>query len=458
MTTTAETEQPPNGPLLFEPTPRQLEVWEFLRSREPSEGAALLGYGGAMGGGKTRTLVELAIETALAFPGTRILIGRLHYTDLSATTMREFFEHCPRELIVERRRSQPQSVSLRSEQQHGAASTIQFRQLRDWRGLGSEQYGAVLIDEAGEVPEEAARMLLTRLRHPAQPFRYFVAASNPWPGWFERWFVRRELPLAQLEDTDLRLGFIPARIRDNPHLPSHYEQLQRLLLPHDWVDRFVEGSFDSLLGLVYSNFDRQAHRWDGPLPPFVAYVGGIDFGGLAAHHHHTAAVVAGLTSAAAECGGGVLIRLGEFEDRGPEVMTRLAAWMQQWERRLRRRVRWRADRSQSAWIGQMRQSGFQINSSTAGPHTVIAGINLVQRRLNAEPGGARPQSYYTPEMRRFPERMFAYRWRPPSENEGQIPQPHKQDDDLMDADRYMHEQADSASAALVQVAQLRVRR
>ena len=326
-TTTTQTEQALKDPALFTPTPRQLEVWNFLKSREPSQGAVLLGYGGAMGGGKTRTLVELAIETALAFPGTRILIGRLHYTDLSATTMREFFLHCPPELIVDRRRAQPETVSLRSGQQDSdPASTIQFRQLRSWRGLGSEQYGAVLVDEAGEVPEQAARMLLTRLRHPAQPFRYFVAASNPWPGWFERWFVRRELPDDRLKDANIRLGFIPARIRDNPHLPPHYEQMQRLLLPDDWVDRFVEGKFESLLGLVYANFDRQAHRWTDALPPFAAYVGGIDFGGLAEHHHHTAAVVAGLTAPNAPCGGGVLIRLDEFEDRGPEVITRLDAW------------------------------------------------------------------------------------------------------------------------------------
>ena len=458
-TKTTNTEQPLKDPALFTPTPRQLEVWHFLKSREPSQGAALLGYGGAMGGGKTRTLVELAIETALAFPGTRILIGRLHYTDLSATTMREFFRHCPRELIVDRRRSQPETVALRGGQQEsGPASTIQFRQLRDWRGLGSEQYGAVLIDEAGEVPEEAARMLLTRLRHPAQPFRYFVAASNPWPGWFERWFVRRELPHDQLKDANIRLGFIPARIRDNPHLPPHYEQMQRLLLPEDWVDRFVEGNFESLLGLVYANFDRQAHRWTDKLPPFAAYVGGIDFGGLAEHHHHTAAVVAGLTAPTAPCGGGVLIRLDEFEDRGPEVITRLDAWMRQSEQRLQRRVRWRADRSQSAWIGQMRRTGFHIESSHSGPHTVIAGINRVQRRLAPNPDTARPQSYYTPPMRRFPERMLAYRWQPPSESGNPIPQPHKQDDDLMDADRYLHEEADSAPATQIRTTPLRILR
>ena len=436
----------------FFPTPRQLEVWNLLKSQEPDQGAAIIGYGGAMGGGKTRTLAELALDTATTFPGTRILLARLRYTDLRATTMAEFFRCCPLELIVGHRRVPPEAVVLRSEPgPNWAPSTIQFRHLSDWRGLGSEQYGAVFIDEAGEVSEEAARMLLTRLRHPAQPFRYFVAASNPWPGWFERWFVRRQLPADQLGRANARVGFVPARIRDNPHLPPDYERMQRLLLPDDWVERFIDGSFDSFLGQVYSEFDRLRHRWDDALPPFAHYVGGIDFGGLAEHHHFTAAVVAGLTSAAAPCGAGVLIRLGEFEDRGPNVMSRLADWMRSWQRRLRSPVRWRADRSQSAWIGQMQREGLRIASSLGGPHSVLAGVNLVQRRLrpNGGGGGGRPRSYYTPGMRSFPERMFAYRWRSPAETEARAPQPHKQDDDLLDADRYMHEEADQAAAPQV---------
>lgn len=451
----------------FLPTARQLEVWKLLESREPDEGAAIVGYGGAMGGGKTRTLAELALETALTYPGTRILVARLRYTDLRATTMSEFFRCCPQELIVAHRQVPPEAVALRSARRgNRAPSTIQFRHLSDWRGLGSEQYGAVFIDEAGEVSEEAARMLLTRLRHPAQPFRYFVAASNPWPGWFERWFVRRQLPAEQLGRAEVRVGFIPARIRDNPHLPPHYEEMQRVLLPEDWVERFIDGSFDSFLGQVYSEFDRMRHRWDDALPPFTRYVGGIDFGGLAEHHHFTAAVVAGLTSAAAPCGAGVLIRLGEFEERGANVMARLADWMRFWQRRVRAPVRWRADRSQSAWIGQMRRDGLRVASSNGGPYSVIAGVNLVQRRLRGgesgqsgqSGGGGGPRSYYTPDMRSFPERMFAYRWLSASETEGRVPQPKKQDDDLMDADRYMHEEADQPERPRASAVPLQVRR
>ena len=444
----------------FTPTDRQLAVYDALR-RTPEGGMTLVGYGGAMGGGKTRAIVELAIDTALAFPGTNILVARQHYSNLQTTTMREFFDCVPTRLIVERQRSSPQWVAIRDAAwPSGVRSTIHFRHLTEWPGLGSEQYGAVFVDEAGEVAEEAAQMLLTRLRHPAQPQRWFVAASNPWPGWFERWFARRELDEEAFAAADGRIVYIPARIPDNPHLPSNYADQQRALQTGEWVSRFIEGRFDAFEGRVYQHFDTLRHRWDAPLPPFARYVGGLDFGGQSPRDHFTAGVVAGITGAPparrrdiesvptsppAKRGemsrsdrgalpANTLIRLGEFEDRGPGVTERLEQWQQSWRRKLGP-IQWCADRSQSAWIDHQRRLGNHVVPSTGGPDSVNWGISLVQQRLNGDP----PSSFYTPTMARFPKRIQDYHWE--RNNGDQTPRPRKRNDDLVDADRYMHELA-----------------
>ena len=280
----------------FFPTARQRQLLNELTSA-PSPGLALLGYGGAMGGGKTRAIVELAIDAALAYPNNNVLVARQHYSDLSATTMREFFAACPPELIRRRQQSPTHLVELALQDwPPGQSSTVNFRHLSDWPSLGSQQYGAVLIDEAGQVDEDAALMLLTRLRDPAQAQRWFVAASNPWPGWFERWFVRRDLPEPALEQASGQVIFIPASIPDNPHLPPNYAELNHALLPNHWRDRFIEGRFDALLGRVYPDFDTQRHLWDAPLPRFTHYIGGLDFGGQTETAHHTAGIIAGLTA------------------------------------------------------------------------------------------------------------------------------------------------------------------
>ena len=452
----------------FFPTARQRELLNDLTSA-PSPGLALLGYGGAMGGGKTRAIVELAIDAALAYPNNNVLVARQHYSDLSATTMREFFAACPPNLIRRRQQSPTHLVELALQDwPKGQSSTVNFRHLSDWPSLGSQQYGAVLIDEAGQVDEDAALMLLTRLRDPAQPQRWFVAASNPWPGWFERWFVRRDLPERALEQASGRVLFIPASIPDNPHLPPNYAELNHALLPNHWRDRFIEGRFDALLGRVYPDFDTQRHLWDAPLPPFTHYVGGLDFGGQTETAHHTAGIIAGLTTwpgqmprafpspslqremprafpspplaggDAAGRGGvspspqPILIRLAEFEDRGPGVTRRLEQWQRQCQRQFGR-VRWCADRSQSAWIDHQRRQGIHVVPSNGGPGSVLYGISLVQDRLADDP----PRSFYTPSMQHFPKRIHEYLWDHADSNPE--PKPRKRNDDLLDADRYMHE-------------------
>ena len=454
----------------FFPTERQQDVFLAL-SRAPSPGLALLGYGGAMGGGKTRAIAELALDAACAFPGNNVLVARHHLSDLSATTMKEFFAHCPPQLIQRRQQAPTQLVELRLPGwPQGQSSTVNFRHLSDWQGLGSQQYGAVLIDEAGQVDEEAALMLLTRLRHPAQSQRWFVAASNPWPGWFQRWFVRRELPEDALHRAQGQVTFIPARIADNPHLPDNYAELNHALLPQPWRERFIEGRFDALLGRVYPDFDPAVHCWEAPLPQFSHYIGGLDFGGQTETAHHTAAILAGLTRSAslprsgrhagsaslprpvrhadssslpllgggAEGGGGTvstptftLIRLAEFEDRGPGVTQRL----EQWQRDCQRcygPVRWAADRSQSAWIDHQRRQGIRVVPASGAPGSVLYGVSLVHDRLAADP----PTSFYTPNLTQFPKRIQEYVWQ---SGDDPNPKPRKRHDDLLDADRYMHE-------------------
>ncbi|MDE2891503.1 MAG: phage terminase large subunit [Chloroflexota bacterium] len=415
----------------FEPTARQRSLLEAL-SEGPAEGVSLVGYGGAMGGGKTRLLAELALDAALLHPGNNILVGRQHYTDLHTTTLAEFLRACPERFIRERSETPNQRVAV-SVAPGIPSSTIHFRHLSSWTGLGSQEYGSVFIDEAGEVAEDAARMLLTRLRHRAQRRRWFVAASNPWPGWFERWFVRRELDEEALEVAGGRVIFVPARIEDNPHLPARYADQQRALHPGDWVERFIEGRFDAFAGQVYGRFDAKLHAWSGPLPSFARYVGGLDFGAPSDDAHFTAGVVAGITDSRAPCGPDVLIRLDEFEERGPDVIQRLEAWQRRCVAQFGR-IRWCADRSQSAWIDHQRRQRIAVVPSRGGEGSVNWGISLVQERLAADP----PRSYYMPRMTRFAERMREYRW---ALREGGEPKPVKRQDDLLDADRYLHELA-----------------
>ena len=438
---------------VFQPTEKQILLWEYIR-KAPSGSRVLLGYGGAAGGGKTRALVELAIDLALSFPGNRIIVGRKDFTDLRETTMAQFQMHCPREIIAKSNLSEHWYHIREPHWPDGVYSRIIFRELKDYLGLGSEEYGAVLIDEAGEVPEQSALMLLSRLRWRLPPqvnkeIKYvFAAASNPWPGWFKKWFVDRELPEDVLEGFSAKVYFIPALAKDNPYLDPNYEAFLRSVYPPEWVRRFLDGSWDVYERQVYPEFNPDIHRWTKKeIPLFGRLVGGLDFGEPSNSAHYSAGIVAGVF-------GNRIIRVAEFKENGPNVLERQIRWMYEQEekwgvhttsyKRSRRPlpIQWCADKSQSAAIQLLRRMGFWVIPSRGGKDSIKAGITLVSHRLGRDATGL-PGSFYLPSLKNFERDMQLYRWPERQEDEPPPKKPLQVNDDLMDADRYMHELLDS---------------
>lgn len=452
-------------------TPRQLMVWDSVRSIKPG-GMGVIGYGGAAGGGKTRAIVELAIDLATDYPGNNIVIGRKDYSDLRDTTMRMFNQHCPRAFVVRRNMTEHWVEIREANWPEGVVSRITFREMKDWMGLGSEEYGAVLLDEAGEIPKNTALMLLSRLRwklpdivmstprtpetpwgrrtkdYPdGAPIKYvFLSCSNPYPGWFEDWFVKRVLDEESLASTGGKISFIPALPSDNPHLAEGYEARLRSIYPEHWVKRLMDGRWDAFEGQVYPQFNELIHKYNAPLPPpetWARIIGGLDFGGNNPHDHMSAGVVA------IELKSNRIIRVGEFEQRGNNVLTHQMSWMlameAQWcNKHTGPRIHWVADKTQVAAIPMWKRMGFKVKPSKGGPKSVEWGISMVGRRLDTDASGF-PGSFYLPSLEKFPERMRAYRYKEDSGDDNKPVQrdPIKRNDDLVDADRYMHENLES---------------
>ena len=428
-------------------TDRQREVFDAIRA-VPRGGMALIGYGGAMGGGKTACAAEVALSAALADPGVSVMIGRKHFEHLKTTTMAEFDQRA-RPWIINSSRTEHWRAIRDPRWPEGVESRVYMRGVDDFLGLGSEQLGTVVLDEAGEIGRRSALMLLGRLRHPAASRFIFYAASNPWPGWFEDWFVKDELPTDALAEFDAKVTFIPAFIRDNPHLrpsPEAYEARMRALYPQDWVRRMVEGSFLTFEGQVHGGLGMHLQWPDTELPQFSRLVGGLDFGGANPAAHKTAGVVAGLAKRDQPAiGEGEMVRFAHFEDASPSVHADLWTWMRGVESRMKRRVEWCADKSQMWGISLAKDAGFLIEPSHGGADSVAGGINLQNKRIE---DGA---SYFTealteppsPNARSWYDSMLRYRWKDQPDEDKQVPgEPIKRDDDTPNADRYMHESAD----------------
>jgi PBSX family phage terminase large subunit len=253
--------------------PRRV-VWNYRPTQRQAEAhgnpARYRLYGGAMGGGKTVWLCAEAIRLSLQWPGNRGYFCRNTITDFRRSTLVTFSRLCPPEFIRGHYRDD-RVIELVN------GSEIVYGGLggeEDLERIKSTEFGWFGIDEATETTEEHFFMLCSRLRWrlpDGRTPRYAgILASNPEPGWVKERFVDRSLP---------DHAFIRALPKDNPHLAQDYEEKLREVYPHEWVRRYVEGSWDVFEGQIYKEFVRERHVYrDVEISPWWQHFRSIDHG------------------------------------------------------------------------------------------------------------------------------------------------------------------------------------
>src|SRR4029077_1365210 len=150
--------------------------------------AKVRGYGGAMGGGKSRALCEDVFQEMLDFPGIVIPIFRLRHVSIFETTKRTMLQEViPPELLrfCDRKASGGSDfVRLPN------GSEVHFAGLDDPVRWFSSELGGVGFDEAHEIPEDSVLKLMTRLRQRGMPGRVRLCFNPENPGhWLYRWFI-----------------------------------------------------------------------------------------------------------------------------------------------------------------------------------------------------------------------------------------------------------------------------
>jgi len=138
---------------------------------------------------------------------------------------------------------------------------VLFRHLDDPGPLGSLDIDGWWIDEAhepdgSEVPESTFQMLQARLRGVVGPLRGFITTNSGGRDWVYNWFFSPN----RADAVNFR-GFV-VKTKDNPYLPSGYEEQLRANNPETWVKRFLDASFDVFEGQIFTEFDERIHTAD----------------------------------------------------------------------------------------------------------------------------------------------------------------------------------------------------
>lgn len=222
-------------------------------------------FGGGVGAGKTIVLCLKLIEWATKYPSLYFL-GRQSYKSLSMTTEKVWRELAIPSILADYNK-QEGKYTIRSA--NGMVSEVYLVHYDTWQHLMSANLGGFAVDQAEEIPEDVFTMLMSRLRHRLGP-RKAILSANPAPGYLKRLFM---------DEPQKGFHVIHTQTRDNPYLPSDYEERLRGFWPEAVARRYLEGSWDVMEGSIYPMFRKDIHVVPvRSIPENWLRVGGLDYG------------------------------------------------------------------------------------------------------------------------------------------------------------------------------------
>jgi phage terminase large subunit len=272
--------------------------------------AKIVGYGGAMGGGKSRALCESGLRDAIKHPGLITLVCRQAHTAIENTTKKTMLEQVlPPELKDPALGARKVESGGKDFIQLPNGSRFHFIGLDDPIRWYSAEVGLLLFDEAHEIAEKDVLELRTRLRqacrdcaanptfdeagepvpceHMPQKIRIAFNPENP-GHWLQHWFIKgatqteygfRKDRLIPVEG-DRSLGaceFIFARAIDNPYLSAEYIEENLGGLPSLMRRRLLEGEWLFTSGSQFFDHDAlHAYQQRVKPPKWVCVSAGAD--------------------------------------------------------------------------------------------------------------------------------------------------------------------------------------
>lgn len=225
--------------------------------------AKIRGYGGAMGGGKSRTICEDKFDEMLDYPGIKVVLARAQHTSIIETTKKTMIEQViPPDLIVHEKASGGEDyIELFN------GSRCHFIGLDNPLRWYSAEIGSIGFDECQEIDETAAVRLITRLRQAGMPHKATFGFNPSNPGhWLQNWFYiggertkhgfyKDELFVTDATRPIGNAEFVFSKATDNPHLPEGYVDGTLAGLPEALKRRYLDGLWEYTDGTCFFDLD-----------------------------------------------------------------------------------------------------------------------------------------------------------------------------------------------------------
>jgi len=339
--------------------------------------------------------------------------------------------------------------------------TITIKSAVNPDSLRGEKLGGAVFDEFAQIPEVTWTEVIGPSLADLEGWCDFVGTpkGKNWGYKLYQMALKRagwsgfQLPTAITEDGTAHTRVIGS---NNPYVGIEEMERQREeMSPETFAQEWL-ADFGASQYLVYPEVSAEFHEWRAPVPEFMSYHGGMDFGGDTIGAHKSGTAIAGLSKK------DELIIIAAFLQAGPNIAERQYNWA--WEQELKlaeihRELRrpyngviYRADKSQMTAIQFMRNSGLKVFKTKGGPDSVNEGVEMVHRRLKLRPDAGAPESgknrlrprlFWLKGVPWIEDALTSYRYAEPH-GDGRVEHknPLKVDDDMPDTVRYLVEGVD----------------
>lgn len=221
------------------PNPTQKKVLQWVdkirhsKHSDKEDHIPVLLLQGGVGSGKSRALLAPVGEMLMEIPGLRVLWGRQDFNDIKLSIMDKFFQLIPPEVVVNKN-EQYHWYDIQTI--HGEPSRIFFNGLKDLSGLGSQEFGVIVITEVHEISEQAYRTLKRRCRQENVPVMILMEGEPPNEG---HWLTRLTDPKSEDYDKDIDKWEL-STYENWDNLPVAYRGSLESM-PEAWKRKYLHG-------------------------------------------------------------------------------------------------------------------------------------------------------------------------------------------------------------------------
>lgn len=218
-------------------------------------------YGGAAGGGKSYVLRWWLLNqlikrfAATGIRGLRAGLFSINYPTLQDRQLGKIEQEFPR-WLGQMKRTEKEGLCFFVDDAYGGGR-IALRNLEDPNSYKSSEFCDIAVEELSENKRDVFEdLVLFRLRYPGVDRPCFLAGTNPTGigvQWIKALWIDRKFP-KELAHLKHEFAYVPALLKDNPHLGPDYEESLKGL-PDKKRKALLDGDWNTPEGQYFTNFE-----------------------------------------------------------------------------------------------------------------------------------------------------------------------------------------------------------